>query len=447
MDTKWEVHSYHLNIDAGDSAIHVLVETRPVEPKEIPHKIVLVDAGFESYGEFWVDYHRRYLNQRYHGEATGLINFDAIVITHWDSDHVGGVLGLFSNDIQTQWNAIPDSGSDKGNKAVEWKSFFEDYRPTFCAADTHIYVPYWTTANTKTTLNLDKALPTPPRRWSLDDASNLLLNEKNPYNKKQIVTSKAIAKVHWTPDTLLGYDFFRGEKAILNSHHAHWTDPEKVSKALPLGPPAMFCVMADTMICGNYTLPELEQWEWNDELNSPKLQLNTNANQHTATLNSTITHLASRAKNGKQEESNKSLMGQTESQHDEAVLTDPDQPNISIIPKVSTTPVNQSSIACLIIWPDPNKAILSHYFAGDLGEDIEQMVLKWSTVPSTENQHIRNATRCSAAKLSHHGARQSTPLELLSAFDPSFLVVSNGVRSDWNHPSMSDLSSPQQIFS
>ncbi|SPJ90994.1 uncharacterized protein FTOL_13396 [Fusarium torulosum] len=64
------------------------------------------------------------------------------------------------------------------------------------------------------------------------------------------------------------------------------------------------------------------------------------------------------------------------------------------------------------------------------------MVLKWSTVPDETNNNHRIPTRSPAMKISHDGAKPSTPMELLYAFDPQYIVVSNGVKADWNHPTL-----------
>lgn len=65
---------------------------------------------------------------------------------------------------------------------------------------------------------------------------------------------------------------------------------------------------------------------------------------------------------------------------------------------------NQQSIGLMVIWPDPNKAKVSHYFAGDLGYDIEERILRWSTVPhKLYPTMIRIRTKIQFIKLSHHG--------------------------------------------
>ena len=81
-----------------------------------------------------------------------------------------------------------------------------------------------------------------------------------------------------------------------------------------------------------------------------------------------------------------------------------------------TTANNQASLACMIIWPDANKARVTHYFAGDAGAkefqkwtgdskkggDIEERILRWSTVP-TGKKGVRNPIPIDGMKLSHHG--------------------------------------------
>lgn len=89
----WEVHSFQLNIDEGDSAVHLLVD-RQADPKNID-KAVLVDGG-KVYGADCIFNFRAILNKADSGYTQGrgrrFREFDAIVISHWDSDHCEGIV-------------------------------------------------------------------------------------------------------------------------------------------------------------------------------------------------------------------------------------------------------------------------------------------------------------------------------------------------------------------
>ncbi|KAF5648088.1 hypothetical protein F52700_1303 [Fusarium sp. NRRL 52700] len=406
---NWQVDSWHLNIDAGDSAIHVLVEN--VNAKLVPTKVVLVDGGFKNYGGFWIKKIRGRLKD-YYGLPED-IKFDGLVITHFDGDHVGGIEELFDNDIRDQWNTklenkaeddfFPQALNDK------WKEFMGSYSPSFLNTGAHIYMPYWEDCNTEKQLrNATGNVNRRPKSWTAGNTNEFRIKSKGSWSTAVEVESPIIAEVHADSSRLLGFDFFYGEQACTQSAE-QLTDPKKVSLYLKENRPSMFCVMADMNICGGYTYKLLEKWQWDKkDFGSPFVIVKGDMEEEQA----------------KEAERGQDSDTKLDSQSDDPV---------GFIPKTDTKN-NNSSIACMIIWKNPERAQVSHYFAGDLSESTEQMVLKWSTVPSTDDAKKRLPTKVKTMKMSHHGARQSTPFEMLYSFDPEYIFVSNGVRNDWRHP-------------
>ena len=414
--STFSIQSYHLNVDSGDSAIHVLVEESSANPPPNP-KFVLVDGGYAPYGNFWIRKVCAAFEQRFN-QPNG-IKFDGIVVTHWDGDHYEGIDALFRADLQEQWAKKEATLRVNEDKGARWADFVtRDWQPAFCresaqGVDTHIYVPYFTSqvkisgklytssfeSNTKAVFKAFEIAGQPPS-WKVlpvkDEGTQavtefLVLDMENPYDKKKTARSKELAKVHYTSDKLLAYDFFTGEKAL--QPPTDWktiSDPSFVSKGLKGTKPVMFCVMADCVVCGR---------------EPPKKR--------------------------------KDLEGDYEwdlSVYKEPILIKKANHGVHLVPG-STTTVNQASIACMIIWPNKDRAIISHYFGGDLGDEVESMVIKWSTVPEGASDNIRRKrTHVYATKLSHHGAKQSTPKELFMAFQPKRMVVSNGMSKEWKHP-------------
>jgi hypothetical protein len=74
-----------------------------------------------------------------------------------------------------------------------------------------------------------------------------------------------------------------------------------------------------------------------------------------------------------------------------------------------TTADNQASVACMIFWPNSTGADVSHYFSGDVGDEIEERLLRWATVPTTAKGDVRETIQVQAMKLSHHGMSPSLP--------------------------------------
>jgi hypothetical protein len=421
----YEVHSYHLNIDSGDSAIHALV-TRATNGNVTPKSFVLVDGGFNNYGGWWIEYYLKCLKNIYYPNSNDVVQFDAIVITHWDADHCGGIIELFDGQMKADGPAV----------APAWELWFTRFQPSFCKFEnnkplTHLYVPYWSKwkSNTATIFGCD--VENYPDGWVLDESALphvLRLERKNPRigktttttlpnSKKKIIKpsnnpelrSGAIAIVHDTPETMLGFDIFRNTSALASVNITTITEPLVVSKGLYAanGPPAMFCLLADSEIVGSAQKNELEQWTWD-----------------TSTPQTPVLKIPGR--------NNPKVFRRIEPTKQNPGV---EPHGVGLIRGETTTAVNQSSIACMIIWPHQTKAVISHYFAGDVGDAIESMAIKWSTALTPGNTNQRTPNKVLATKLSHHGAKGSTPEELVYAFDPELMVVSNGMKQEWNHPS------------
>ncbi|KAK4153608.1 hypothetical protein C8A00DRAFT_33628 [Chaetomidium leptoderma] len=91
----------------------------------------------------------------------------------------------------------------------------------------------------------------------------------------------------------------------------------------------------------------------------------------------------------------------------------PGTPSVSVI-KEDPTRTNKFSIACIILWTDTWQ--ISHYGAGDADQDTENRILGWLT-----KSHSGIMT---SVKISHHGSRSSTPLNLFPTAKPRNIVMS-----------------------
>lgn len=96
-----------------------------------------------------------------------------------------------------------------------------------------------------------------------------------------------------------------------------------------------------------------------------------------------------------------------------------------IVDSENSTPNNQASIACIILWGDQQ---LSHYFAGDLDDPREVLLAEWTGADGSPEKG-----KCvTSMKAGHHGSYSSTPPEMLKAFSPENIIVSAG--ADFGHP-------------
>lgn len=97
------------------------------------------------------------------------------------------------------------------------------------------------------------------------------------------------------------------------------------------------------------------------------------------------------------------------------------------------TPKNASSIACMIMWPQSGGAVprISHYFAGDLHWNQEEKIINWTAITAADRSTPGHYV--ASVKLSHHGAKSSTPVSMLKKWGPLNLVASVGEKN--GHPS------------
>jgi len=122
--SKWEVHSWHISVPIGESAIHLLAERkvdRPSTVKPTPptiHRAILIDGGkphgaaASSIRDVIAVIQERYQfadgvgfeDDAHYVKPTTTpsksLRFDAVVISHWDTDHYEGVFGLLEQGFE-----------------------------------------------------------------------------------------------------------------------------------------------------------------------------------------------------------------------------------------------------------------------------------------------------------------------------------------------------------
>jgi beta-lactamase superfamily II metal-dependent hydrolase len=92
---------------------------------------------------------------------------------------------------------------------------------------------------------------------------------------------------------------------------------------------------------------------------------------------------------------------------------------------------NQRSMAFMLANANNN---IVHYLGGDVTDNIEKGITTWKNTSSNEMDALP------FMKWSHHGATNSTPLELIGALKPSFGIVSAGQdQLSYCHPSWQNI--------
>jgi len=139
----WRVHTWQLNIGVGDSAIHLLVDERAGlggTPKPVVQRAVLIDGGegLDSWEKIWSAMTKIEEVYAFPLAANNQLRFDSIVITHWDSDHYQGILGLlqadYRNTIETDQTYVRLLAQEKH----EWRKDVVEHHNGGTVADTDV---------------------------------------------------------------------------------------------------------------------------------------------------------------------------------------------------------------------------------------------------------------------------------------------------------------------
>lgn len=144
-DSKYRgVDSVHINVGQGDSAVHLLVDTTDVSKDPVILRATLIDGG-KGDGFQKIKDSITMLMTRYQ-LPVGVTNlqFDSIVLTHWDLDHYKGVLDLLNDDLHEQIEEIkkthPPTPAEIAAMQCKYLKYSGAGRGTPL---TTFYVPYW----------------------------------------------------------------------------------------------------------------------------------------------------------------------------------------------------------------------------------------------------------------------------------------------------------------
>ncbi|KAL8826101.1 MAG: hypothetical protein Q9191_004007 [Dirinaria sp. TL-2023a] len=390
----YRVDSHHLNIGRGDAALHILLRQRENDEATVD-SVVLVDGGLGNRGptiirEFlnsseFGDHYYYYQQDNNTNQKLPVTRFNAIVVTHWDSDHAAGLYNLIQEDLQAQGvqfvrtNGIETNNDFKAqvDDGKLWSSLchYKDWLPT-----TVLYSPYWDPSQSQCR---PKPHKTHVRELSLKTARNqdfvtfavsFACEPKPGHGVVQYSADVPALKLGRHGRDLIGMDLFT-DSVVLTADQA--VAPVAVRQAMmhledrgerPYRQPGMICVGSDGLV-GNEN-PSISMG-----LETEKRNLSTNS-----------------------------------------------------IYKTEKDGNNAASVACMIVWPNRNEMRVSHYFAGDAPDLVENKIMEWA-----------NSLHISAIKLSHHGSKFSTPSNMLDAFRPNAIFASNGMHGGYNHCSWETL--------
>ncbi|KAL9100238.1 MAG: hypothetical protein Q9163_004365 [Psora crenata] len=385
----YQVRSFHLNIDEGDSAVHYrLLQDANDEENNMVDRAVMVDGGLGIIGKTAV---QGFLKQICTSDQIRCQaprkqrQMDAFVVTHWDKDHVAGLQSTFEEDLKAKFQrwltkyleTNKDENSLKIQKLID-QHIPEDLYSSFVLYGndglplTDLWCPYWKVSDSKTKPT-PQAIPSPELdKWSSKNGSSFVRLKVSAFGAsifKEYPVRIPILRIPYAGRDLLGRDLWDGS-LVMTPEMA--TSPRVV--AAFLNKPALFCVAADFGTCDPDGEPDRLKMIWDD------------SNLHELKL------------------------VKTSSNATRSIIQDHSMTPQSI--NGPTTPNNQASVACMIIWPTYpyNHTRISHYFAGDVGawennmtKDIEERILRWATEP--QDNMVRIPVFVEQMKLSHHGKK------------------------------------------
>ncbi|KAK5988132.1 hypothetical protein PT974_12272 [Cladobotryum mycophilum] len=390
----YSVHTYQININVGDAAIHILASQtnanrlRPNGPIDRKvHRAVLIDGGtsVKPAGErpnAHPNIYSTILDIESKFECQGpnrggrqgnrpLLQFDGFIVTHWDSDHCDGLMHFLLEDILTQLPE-PNRGDmrlkraryDENNNyeplswlyAPSWKRF-DERNPSLYPTGSSEHFSNWFESSYDRNNQIGRRLP-------LDAVLYGLTPELVPRQGK-IRTHKLLRMCIGKAD-LLGRNLFNPFQDQNQSLVIELPDMPNIPDLLKYNDPAQALIGTNTGAKGP------------------------------------IPGLYCLASNG-------------------YVIAAPN--------RVLITERNRSSISTAIIWsPDHNGPRVSHYMAGDAHIALEREICNWIGFTTDDYKRV------TVVKLSHHGASSSSPEILFQKLKPETILISAGDHLGHGHP-------------
>ncbi|KAF3155393.1 hypothetical protein TWF751_003250 [Orbilia oligospora] len=375
-NNDYTVDSYHINIGAGDAAIHVWTYG-PIHPpkgaagkkfKRQAVRVIFVDGGTvagTTGNKDTIDKTILEIQARYEWPRSNILKFDAFVVTHWDADHYQGIVRYLVGDVQRTLRPTPAP-------ARLQRAYFDDRGNPL----SYFFAPYlyerpkktedaWGYDNLKQKASSLRIAISKTLRRNKEDKDLLDIYSENAWATKML-------KIRIGPLHLLGRNLFRdSDKQVSQDEYTEIESLDDLIKKA-YNPPACHMKLSKAdqpeKIPGFYCIAV-----------------------------------------------NQKVLGQ--------------RPY-----KIATTKTNKSSICFMIVWSHNHR---SHYLGGDADIGLERRILRWTNPGFNRDNVGRGDSKLgksvSCMKLSHHGARTSNPIEMMIAFNPVHIIASAG-GGGYGHP-------------
>ncbi|KAA8903423.1 hypothetical protein FN846DRAFT_954000 [Sphaerosporella brunnea] len=255
------VDSYHINVGQGDCAIHLLVQhnvTAAPPKKPLVLHAVLIDGGeSDAVNIAKIRQTIDHIEGEYDfaGGATTL-QFDSVVVTHWDSDHFKGVIKLIEVDLTDQLSKPPvvADGARVGCRLFKYDGG-DRTKP-----QTIFFAPYW---NGMAKAPSSKPPPKKPKVIKTNDRPETVVESSKPGHMDFIIKIpaakkvpafdipfQALCKLRYAVGDVLGMNLFTHEE--ISARYEDLKSPkdliDNISHKYPVG---MFCVTSCGAVIGH----------------------------------------------------------------------------------------------------------------------------------------------------------------------------------------------------
>lgn len=241
--TTYGIDSFHISVGAGDAAIHVLIAI-PLMGSPTFDRAILIDGGDDEVAAASIISTMRQIEIKY-GMATDSLKFVTIIITHWDTDHFGGILRMISDDITQQEEDTPGT-------AVTQISFMKYTGPT---PNTVLYVSGW---DKGTGPGDGRKTGAPALEFIINKPPQVVgLPEVEFLDFKSTVSATKICVLR--QNNLLGVNFLTNKVIDLNNPF-YGTPAELITRNPPETPgmPGIYCVAASLKVLKRAMPMEIE---------------------------------------------------------------------------------------------------------------------------------------------------------------------------------------------
>lgn len=384
-ESNYGVDVYQINVGQGDGAIYIQFENIFPNKKKVL-SAVLIDGG---QSEKTLGNIRRTVDHIKEAYAMAEpLRFDTVVVTHWDADHVCGVIHFIQTDLEEGQKAKPKR-----------KCQFLKYDLTTKKPQTVMYLPYWRSAESASKLkklkDADKWTSVFKKQTDINGNETNVLEWYLGEEGAQTTISDVVLVRH-TPQTMLGVDFFLNNTSPVGNNYLKVISLEVLlsweADNVDKNKPGLLCICTDRILLGptKKTGKKGEDGDEEDDDDDDEDEEDEEGNSDTG-----------------------------------ATMT-----------KLTTTNDNKVSIVTLVVWRKSKE--IAYYAAGDLDDSFETKILKWSHA-GIEKFEV------AVVKASHHGAPGSFPQDMIQMWRPHSIIFSCGAKH--HHPGMFTLLGlPYQTF-